>query len=348
MTKIYNRAYFELESERLEKAGLNSVGVLVCDVDGLKLINDTLGHDAGDKMLVLACNLLKEVIGDQGSIFRIDGDEFVILLPDLDQTGVDAISQRIRKCEARHNLRNPEFPLSISMGSAVACRPNPHLHELFKEADNHMYQEKLGSFQSTRSALVQTLMCILNARDDITEDHAVRLKELITRLAQLFGMPERKIAAMGLFAEFHDIGKVGIPDRILFKEGRLTPSEIKQMQQHCEIGYRIAQSSRDLTTIADWILKHHEWWNGTGYPLGLKGEEIPFECRVLAVVDAYDAMTNDRPYRKALTHREALNELRRCAGVQFDPVVVERFIAMLDSNFDQEPVFAEHPGEGRS
>ena len=331
LTKIDNRAYFELESERLEKARPDSVGVLVCDVDGLKLINDTLGHEAGDKILVLACNLLKEVVGDQGSISRIDGDEFVILLPNLDQTGVEEISRGIRESEAHHNQHNTELSLSISMGSAVTRQPNLNIHQLFKEADNNMYREKLHRFHSTRSTLVQTVTSMMKARDLVTEDHALRLMDLITWLARLLGMSERSITEMSLFAEFHDIGKVGIPDRILFKEGVLTPPEIRQMQRHCEIGYRIARSSRDLTAIADWILKHHEWWNGTGYPLGLKGEEIPFECRVLAVVDAYDAMTNDRPYRKAFTHREALGELRRCAGVQFDPFVVERFAAMLES-----------------
>lgn len=135
-----------------------------------------------------------------------------------------------------------------------------------------------------------------------------------------------------LLARFHDIGKVGVPDRVLFKPGPLTPAEKKIIQRHCEIGYRIAVSSPDLAAIADFILKHHEWWNGQGYPLKLKGEEIPLACRILAVVDAFDAMTSDRPYRKALTKEQALAELVHCAGTQFDPCLVEIFVRMQEES----------------
>jgi len=129
---------------------------------------------------------------------------------------------------------------------------------------------------------------------------------------------------------------VGIPDEILFKPGRLTADEFEIMKRHCEIGYRIAQSSSDLAPIADWILKHQEWWNGQGYPLGIKGEEIPLPCRILAIVDAYDAMTNDRPYREAMHHEAAIAELDRCAGTQFDPSLVGLFkqLVIQDENFN--------------
>lgn len=144
------------------------------------------------------------------------------------------------------------------------------------------------------------------------------------------GLSEMRIQAdLRLFAQFHDIGKVGIPDQILFKNGPLTLEEMVIMKRHCEIGYRIAQASPDLLPIAEWILKHHEWWNGKGYPLGLKGEEIPLECRILAIADAYDAMTNDRPYRKALTREEALSEIKKCSGTQFDPRLVDMFLKMM-------------------
>ena len=129
-----------------------------------------------------------------------------------------------------------------------------------------------------------------------------------------------------LLAQFHDIGKVGIPDRILLKPGPLSPEEMVEMKRHSEIGHRIANSSPDLLPVADWVLKHQEWWNGAGYPLGLAGEKIPIECRILAIADAYDAMTSDRPYRKAMSHDAAVTELRRCAGTQFDPTLVELFI----------------------
>jgi HD-GYP domain-containing protein (c-di-GMP phosphodiesterase class II) len=125
---------------------------------------------------------------------------------------------------------------------------------------------------------------------------------------------------------------VGIPDRILFKPGSLNPEEFLEMQKHCEIGHRIALSSPDLAPIADWVLKHHEWWNGKGYPLRLAGEEIPLECRILSIADAYDAMLNDRPYRKALTREMAMEELKRCAGTQFDPYLVDKSIEVFSKD----------------
>jgi HD-GYP domain-containing protein (c-di-GMP phosphodiesterase class II) len=151
----------------------------------------------------------------------------------------------------------------------------------------------------------------------------------MVELALAVGLPESTLPDLRLLGRFHDIGKVGIPDNILFKPGRLTDGEYEIMKRHSEIGYRIAQSSADLAPIADWILKHQEWWNGEGYPLGLKGEEIPLPSRLLAVVDAYDAMTNDRPYRKAMTHEQAIVELERCAGTQFAPDLVGIFKSII-------------------
>jgi len=172
-------------------------------------------------------------------------------------------------------------------------------------------------------------MKMLEARDFITEGHADRVEELSADLGRTLGLTEKKISDLRLLAKFHDIGKVGIPDQILFKPGALTTEERKEMNRHSEIGYRIAKSSADLLPIADWILKHHERWNGQGYPLGLSGETIPLECRILAIVDSYDAMTNHRPYRKAMSQTAAIAELRHCAGKQFDPQLVEKFIVAI-------------------
>ena len=155
--------------------------------------------------------------------------------------------------------------------------------------------------------------------------------QLTEELANKINMPNPQILDLLLFAKFHDIGKIGIPDSILLKPGPLTPDERREMQRHSEIGYRIAQASIDLQPIAEWVLKHHEWWNGGGYPFGLAGEDIPVQSRILAIADAYDAMVSDRPYRKATSMEEALAELKIYSGIQFDPVLVELFIEMLQS-----------------
>lgn len=329
LTGLYNRAYFEQEMRRTEDDRHVPVGIIVCDVDGLKLVNDSLGHEKGDALLAATAAAMKRAFRKGDMIARIGGDEFAVLLPKTDRAAVESACSRIRKAVAEHNAACPELPLSISIGFAVAPGGPVDMDNLLRKADNNMYREKLHRTTSARSATVRALTKALEARDHITEGHAERLQELVAALAADLGLSEHKIADLRLLAQFHDIGKVGIPDRILFKPGSLTPEEIKEMQRHCEIGYRIALSIPDLAPIAECIRKHHEWWNGKGYPLGLKGEEIPLECRILAIADAYDAMTSDRPYRRKMRPEEAVAELKKWAGIQFDPRLVERFVSLL-------------------
>lgn len=329
LTGLYNRAYFDEEIHRLEIARELNAGVIMCDVDGLKLINDSMGHHAGDNLLKAAAVAISGAIRGEDFVARIGGDEFAVILANIDCAGIIKVAERIRTAVSVHNENSPELPLSISLGCAVIGRDAKDIHQLIKEADDHMYREKLLSSQSTRSTLVQGLTKALEARDFITEGHGDRLRQIVGRLGELVGLAEHDLTELRLLAQFHDFGKVGIPDRILFKPGRLTDDEYQEMQRHCEIGHRIAKSVPDLTPIADQILKHHEWWDGKGYPLGLKERDIPLECRILAIADAYDAMTSDRPYRKAISPEEALAELRRCRGTQFDPLLVELFETMI-------------------
>lgn len=325
LTGLYNRTYFEQEMHRVEGGRFHPVGIIIADVNGLKLVNDTLGHDAGDTLLVSAAEVLRDSFRDEDMVARIGGDEFAIMLPNCDLQAVESGCQRIRKAIDYYNNQNPKIMLSISLGFAVSSTPQAKMLELFKEADNKMYREKLHSGQQGRLAIVQTLMKSLAIRDFITDGHAERLHNIVTVVAEDIGLPDTRLSYLQLLAQFHDIGKVGIPDKILFKPGPLTLEESNEMRRHCEIGHRIAKSSPDLAPIADWILMHHEWWNGNGFPLGLKGEEIPPECRILSIADAYDAMTTSRPYREPISPDAAVAEIKRCAGTQFDPGLVRVF-----------------------
>lgn len=332
LTKLANRTYFEEEMSRLESGEHEPVTIIVCDVDGLKLVNDTLGHKAGDNLLVAAAEVLREPFRIEGVVARVGGDEFAVLLKNTDKESAERDCRQIYEATKERN-KDAEIPLSLSVGFATRKDPLTSLTELFKEADNNMYRVKLHSSQSARSTIVTSMMKMLETRDHITEGHGDRVQDLVVELARAYGMPENRMNDLRLFSQFHDIGKVGIPDKILFKPGSLSSDEeYAEMQRHCMIGYRIAQSVPDLVPIADWILKHHEWWNGKGYPLGLEGEAIPIECRILSIADAYDAMTNDRPYRKGLTHTQAITELLKCSGTQFDPHLVSVFLKLWQAS----------------
>ena len=331
LTGLYNRIYFEEEMSRIEKTRYGTVGILACDVDGLKLVNDTLGHDQGDRLLAAAARVIRGSFREGDLAARIGGDEFAVILPNTTESAVENACQRIQEAVESYNAVTPELPLSISVGFAIRNGSHKNLKDVFKEADNHMYRKKLYRTQSVRSTIVSTLINTLKARDLATEQHSSRLEKLLVRMAALIGLPESTTADLSLLAKFHDIGKVGISDAILLKEGPFTPEEWAEMKRHCEIGYRIALSAADLVPIADWILKHHEWWDGQGYPLGIKGEEIPVECRLLAIANAYEALTSARPYRRTSSHWEAVAELRRYAGTQFDPELLEMFVKMLEA-----------------
>ncbi len=192
-----------------------------------------------------------------------------------------------------------------------------------------MYKHKLVEKQSSHSSIIISLQKALEERNYETQEHTLRIKSLALELGKILDFSDERLDELSLLSSLHDIGKIAIADNIVLKHSKLTGKEYELMKKHSEIGLRIASSNPNLAAIAKGILSHHERWDGTGYPMGLKGEAIPIIARIITIVDAYDAMTNDRPYRKAHSKEYAIKELLKYAGKQFDPVLVEHFMKIV-------------------
>ncbi|MGL5615013.1 MAG: sensor domain-containing diguanylate cyclase/phosphohydrolase [Sarcina sp.] len=324
LTGIKNRTYFEeVEKEYSKKENL-PLGVIMGDVNGLKLLNDTFGHQEGDKLLKAVANVLEESCKDIGEVFRIGGDEFVILVPNSNSKHCDKIiNDIIKKCS---KYKNDLFNISISLGAGVKETESCDIYKILKEAEDKLYRKKLLQKQSVKSSILNLLKVGLGVRSVETEQHTERVMDWAMKIGEQLGLERSLIDELIIAAELHDIGKIGISESILLKPSKLTDEEYAIMKTHSEIGYRIVMASSELKSVAKSVLHHHEKWDGTGYPMGLKGEEIPLISRIINICDSYDVMVNDRVYKKAMKKEDAITELRRVAGTQFDPKLVELFI----------------------
>jgi len=324
LTGLYNYRFMEEEIRRLNTTRQLPISIIMGDLNGLKLINDAFGHRAGDLLLQKAAEIIKANCRREDIIARWGGDEFVILLPRTDTKAVEEIVRRIKdRCTL--DSGGP-IKVSIALGYATKNQAEENIWQVLKEAEEWMYRHKLLEGKSYRNAVISTLKATLFEKSTETEEHATRLAGLCREIGKELGLTEKQLDELELLTVLHDIGKVAISESVLLKPGPLTEKEWEEMRKHPEIGYRIAQNTPELASIAEYILCHHERWDGSGYPRGLKGEEIPLLSRILAVADAYDAMTTDRVYRRAMNREEALAELQRKAGTHFDSEVVNALV----------------------
>ncbi|MFA5014915.1 MAG: HD domain-containing phosphohydrolase [Actinomycetota bacterium] len=327
LTNVFNRYFFEEELVRTDKKKQLPICIILGDINGLKIINDTFGRVKGDEFIKKTAGILKHSLYDKGVLCRYGGDEFAIILQKTTkEDALKLINKMLRDCKKNSNAI---VPLNITFGFSVKTSSDQNINDVVKEAQNTMYEYKLSEGKSMRSALILSLKKALEERDYETEEHAERLIRLSELLGKKINLDIIELNKLKLLAMLHDIGKISIPDNIVLKPDKLTPKEWEVMKKHSEIGRRIAESSPDLAQIAPGILYHHEKWDGSGYPDGLKGGKIPIISRILSITDAYDAMISDRPYKKGISKDKALKELERCAGTQFDPYLVEKFLEII-------------------
>ncbi len=328
LTGLHNRVYFEEELKRQNEVTRFPLTLVMGDLDGLRLINDFFGHDAGDQALIMAADVFKSCCRSSDTVSRWSGDTFTILLPNTPEDVGQRIADRIKL--ACSEIEIADTKLSISLGCATKIDKSEKWGAVIKRAEDSMHKSKLLGAKSYRSTILASLKSTLFEKSFETEEHGERLGLFCREIGLAMGLPPHALDEFEVLAMLHDVGKIAIDDRILQKPSALTPEEWAVMKKHPEAGFRIAQTVPELSGISDCILAHHERWDGKGYPKGLVGKDIPLLARILTVADAYDAMTQDRPYRKALSRSKAKDELKKNAGTQFDPQIVLVFLEYLE------------------
>ena len=328
LTGLYNRTFFDKKIEELIKNNSFPIGVIMCDVNGLKLVNDTFGHIAGDNLIINTANIIKSVCENNEFIFRWGGDEFIILIPKSSDESCKNLVNKINL--ALENSKTEEIPLKMSMGYSIIKGENSRVDEALREAEDKLYRKKILSGKSVRSSIISKLRESLQAKNIETEDHIERVLNYCLKIAEYLNLKQDTIEELRLVAKLHDIGKVAMPEKLLLKPSSLTEDEYEIIKTHSEKGYRLIMALPEFSHIARGILTHHERWDGKGYPLGIAGDEIPIVSRILSVVDSYDAMTNKRIYNVVKTKEEAIEELKKCSGYQFDPKITEIFCNILE------------------
>lgn len=326
LTDLYNRRYFEEYMKNLDSKQL-PISILMADANNLKLINDTLGHAMGDQLLMTVAYAFKKVCRSSDVIARLGGDEFVVVLPKTGQKEALQISSRITAQLAETKIGF--FNISVSIGCGTKAIPQDSIFDSYKRAEDQMYFNKFTVKHLSRQETVSSIKMSLFDKYPEEKNHSENVARLSVMLGRAVGLSENDLLDLQTAAQLHDIGKISISSDIFKKVQPLTPAEWREIYRHSEVSYRVLGLLIDSPSVAGYVLSHHERMDGAGYPRGLKGSEIPIHSRIIAIADSYDAMTDARPYRPALSKPAALLELQTNAGTQFDPELVELFVKLM-------------------
>mgnify|MGYP000294474368 CR=1 FL=1 len=330
VTGLLNRNAFEKYTNGPDM--LTSYSLIIADIDGLKFINDAFGHIKGDEAIDFVGNQFKTEFTKNSTIYRIGGDEFAIISCETKESNVLAILDRIKNNILELNKTN-DIQLGVSVGHEIIKDNSLSFSDAFINAENLMYRRKLGDRNSRKSKTMDAVLSTLHVKTEETKDHCDRLGEYAVKTLIKLGYSRvSDLEDIKLLCQVHDIGKITISEDILSKPGKLTDEEMDKIKSHSEAGYKIIKNIVESDTIANGVLYHHEKYDGTGYPFGLKGGEIPLFAKIVSVCDSYDVMITGRPYQKTKTKVEAIKEIERCKGTQFDPIIADAFISAIQKN----------------
>jgi two-component system cell cycle response regulator len=323
LTGLGNRRRFIMDMEReLVFAGeTDQIGLVVFDLDGFKAYNDSFGHAAGDTLLNRVAGRLETAMAGCGTAYRLGGDEFCILAPAA-YMGLGSVIERAVEALTEEG---EGFAVTCSYGSVLVPTEASALTEALRLADDRMYMHKQRNTPGAERQSVDVLVSVLQERDSLLAHHLADVAALAEAVSRRLNVPPEQLQTIRQAAELHDVGKLAIPEEILAKPGPLSEDEWEFVKRHTLIGERILASAPALRSAAEVVRSSHERWDGGGYPDKLRGAEIPLGARIIAVCDAFDAMTSSRPYASSLSRQEAIRELVRCSGTQFDPNVVDAF-----------------------
>lgn len=327
LTGLYNRRFFEEELERLDTKRNLPLSIVFGDVNGLKIMNDAFGHEIGDKVIKCVGDAIKNECRSDDIVARIGGDEFVILLPKTDKDSSGELVERIiSKIENRKIM---DINVSISLGWDTKYEENQSALDIMKNAEDYMYQKKILSTSSKRNAITTSILNSLLNKSPREKAHSKRVSLICESIGKAYSLKEDDLLELKIAGELHDIGKIAIDESILSKTGKLSKSEFAQIKHHPETGYRLLSATSEFSSIADYVFEHHERWDGTGYPKGLKQDTIHWEARVIALADAFDYLISGKHYKRALSVEEAetaISEVKKNAGTHFDPDITRIFV----------------------
>ncbi len=333
LTGLYNRRFIEEEISRVDVVRNLPISVIVGDLNGLKFINDSLGHKYGDNLLIEIAKIFEKVLRNDELISRQGGDEFLILLPNTSIEDAALILSRLNDEIAASSKET--IGLSISLGAATKEVEFQELRETIKTAESNMYNYKINNRPINRMLSVDSIINALYRKDRLCETHSRNVAFYSQHLAKAAKLSEKQIKDIETAGLLHDIGKITLDDVIIQKDGPLELNEYEEIKKHPEAGYRILINVIDYEDIARMILSHHERIDGNGYPHGIKADKIPLESKILAICDAYDAMTGETRYREPFTVGHAKNELKQHTGKQFDRKLVNIFINEVLNNLEK-------------